>query len=152
VFDLQDKSKENHSMHRTKNTFYLGFILTSLFVIAGTTAHAAGVPQISTQMKAKIQGSMKDYIAKQTVDGKLYVFDAIQNKLLKLTFGKLHSGVAEDGGVYLTCADFTDQNGTKIDLDFMVRPAANNTYITTQTIVHAVDEKYRPYHVGDRNE
>ena len=126
-------------------------LLACLFLPAGHISHAADDPQISKQMQAKIQGTTKEYIAEQTVDGKLYVFDAVQNKLLKLTFGDLHSGIVQEGGVFLTCADFTDQDGIKVDLDFMVRPTKTG-YIATQSIVHAVNEKYRPYHVSDRNE
>ena len=92
---------------------------------------------------------MEQYITNQTIDGKLYVFDAVQNKLLELTSGKLHKRIAKDGEFYITCADYVDQDGQKVDLDFMVKTSGDKQ-VTTQTIVHAIADKYRPYHIKDR--
>lgn len=134
--------------HRPLFLFLFMLVLTSL--IASNSANAGDDRSIKGDLRKNIQYSMGEYITKQTIDGKLYVFDAVQNKLLTLTSGKPRPGIVKDGEFYLTCADYTDQDGNKIDLDFMVRKSGEK-YITTQTIVHAVDEKYRPYHVRDRN-
>jgi hypothetical protein len=123
-------------------------VLTSL--IASNSANAGDDRSIKGELRKNIQNSMEQYIKKQTIDGKLYVFDSVENELLTLTSGKLRLNIVKDGEFYLTCADYVDQKGKKIDLDFMVRKSGDK-FITTQTIVHAVDEKYRPYHVRDRN-
>ena len=130
--------------------FLFVFMLALTGLIASNSANAGDDRSIKGELRKNIQNSMGDYIAKQTIDGKLYVFDAVQNKLLTLTSGKPRPGIVKDGEFYLTCADYTDQDGNKIDLDFMVRKSGK-TFITTQTIVHAVEDKYRPYHVRDRN-
>ena len=113
-------------------------------------AHAGDDKTINGKLRSDINASMEKYITKQTIDGKLFVFDAVQNKLLELTDGKLHKNITKDGEFYITCADYTDQNGHKVDLDFLVKQSGE-VQVTTQTVVHAVNDKYRPYHVSDRN-
>jgi len=130
--------------------FLLSFLLILTSLIASNSANAGNDRSIKGELRKNIQESMEQYINKQTMDGKLYVFDAVQNKLLTLTSGKPRPGIVKDGEFYLTCADYVDRKGNKIDLDFMVRKSGDK-YITTQTIVHAVADKYRPYHVRDRN-
>lgn len=135
-------------LHRPVFLFLFLLALTSL--VLSNSANAGDDKSIKGQLRKDIHDSMERYISRQTMDGKLYVFDAVQNKLLTLTSGKLRHGIVKDGDFYLTCADYTDQDGNKIDLDFMVRKNGEE-YITSQTIVHAVDDEYRPYHVRDRN-
>ena len=130
--------------------FLLLFMLVFISLIASNSANAGDDRSIKGQLRKDIQNSMEQYVKNQTLDGNLYVFDAVQNKLLTLTSGKLRHNIVKDGDFYLTCADYTDQDGNKVDLDFMVRKSGDK-FITTQTIVHAVGDKYRPYHVRDRN-
>lgn len=134
--------------HQTFFVFLITLALASLITL--NNAYAGDDKSIKGQLRKDIHDSMQHYLSKQTMGGELYVFDAVQNKLLTLTSGKPRPGIVKDGGFYLTCADFIDQDGNKIDLDFMVMKNGNE-YITTQTIVHAVDDKYRPYHIRDRN-
>jgi len=142
--------KNTQAIPDQRPLFLFLFMLVLTGLIASNSANAGDDRSIKGELRENIQNSMEKYITKQTIDGKLYVFDAVQNKLLTLTSGKLRPGIVKDGEFYLTCADYTDQNGNKIDLDFMVRKSGK-TFITTQTIVHAVEDKYRPYHVRDRN-
>jgi len=128
--------------------FLLVFAMTCL--ILSNSAMAGDDQSIKGQLRTDITNSMVEYIKKQTIDGKLYVFDAVQNKLLVLTSGVLHKRITRDGGFYITCADYIDQDGQKVDLDFFVKTSGNKQ-ITTQTIVHAIADQYRPYHVSDRN-
>ena len=145
------KSSMYNISNKPNRLFYLLMLCLIIYAIAGPKiATAADDKSIKGQLRNDIHNSMEQYINKQTIDGKLYVFDAVQNKLLTLTSGKLRHGIVKDGGFFLTCADFTDQNGNKIDLDFMVK-SSGKTFITTQTIVHAVEGEYRPYHLRDRN-
>ena len=125
------------------------FLLVITGMAVSSSANAGDDLSIKGQLRTDITNSMEEYIAKQTIDGKLFVFDAVKNKLLELKSGKLHKRIAKDGEFYITCADYVDQDGQKIDLDFLVKTSGNKQ-ITTQTIVHAVDDKYRPYHVSDR--
>jgi len=89
---------------------------------------------------------MNDFINNQTIDGSMYIYDSVKGNLLKLKLDKLHSGIVEKGGFYVSCADFKDQNGNKVDVDFMVRPSGDK-FITTQALLHKVDGKKRKYHL-----
>ena len=130
--------------------FLLSFLLILTSLIVSNSANAGDDLSIKGELRKNIHESMEQYINKQTIDGKLYVFDAVQNKLLELKSGKLHKRISKDGEFYITCADYVDQDGQKVDLDFLVKTSGNKQ-VTTQTIVHAIDGKYRPYHVSDRN-
>lgn len=142
-------------MSTTANRSRHAVCVSILLLFISSITIAEGQSEVSGKLKKDVRNAMKNYIATQTFDNKLYVFDAVQNKLLKLTFDKLHPRVIEDGNFYISCADFTDQDGRTVDLDFMVRASTDKDkikYITTQSIVHAISGEYRPYHVGDRGE
>ena len=139
---------QDNSYRRPASVFLMIFALASLFTL--NNVYAGDDKSIKGQLRKDIHDSMQHYLNNQTIGGQLYVFDAVQNKLLTLTSGKPRPGIVKDGGFYLTCADFIDQDGNKIDLDFMVKKNGNE-FITTQTIVHAVAGQYRPYHIRDRN-
>jgi len=89
---------------------------------------------------------MTSFIKQQTIDEHLYVYDAVKGKLLQLKLVELHSGIVKKGNFYVSCADFIDQNGNKVDIDFMVRKA-NSSLITTQALVHSINGKKRQYHL-----
>ncbi len=120
-----------------------------LVLTISSVVGATEQPSITGQLRTHIQDTMQQYIANQSVDGKLFVYDAVKNKLLELTFKRLHAGVAKKGDFYVSCADFIDQDGAKVDLDFMVRPSGE-AFIATQAIVHSIEGLQRAYHVSDR--
>jgi len=109
-------------------------------------AFAADDPSIKGDLRKNVQQSMAGFIKEQTIDEHLYVYDAVKGKLLKLKLTELHVGIVKKGDFYVSCADFIDQNGNKVDIDFMVRKA-NNSLITTQALVHSVNGKKRKYHL-----
>ena len=120
-----------------------------VFLLATCTIFSAGAandPNIKGDLRSNIQQSMNNYINHQTVDGAMYVYDAIKGSLLKLKLKELHSGIVKKGDFYVSCADFIDQKGRKVDIDFMVRPSGNQL-ITTQALVHSIDGKKRKYHL-----
>jgi len=139
------------SLAKPQNSaFLLLFLLAISCLTASNLARAGDDKSIQGKLRTDIINSMENYIANQTVDGKLLVFDAVQNKLLELTAVKLHKNIARDGEFFISCADYVDQQGHKVDLDFLVK-TSGEVQVTTQTVVHAVDDMYRPYHVSDRN-
>lgn len=107
---------------------------------------AADDPNIKGDLRQNVKKSMNQYISQNTSDASLWVYDAVDGQLLKLKFVALHEGIVKKGDFYVSCADFTDQKGRKIDIDFLVRPAGNQL-IATQALVHAVDGKKRQYHL-----
>lgn len=117
-----------------------------LLALGSTTTFAADDPSIKGDLRSNIQYSMQQYIDGQSVDGKLYLYDPLKGELLKLALDELHSGIVKKGDFYVSCADFKDQNGRKIDVDFLVRKNGNRL-ITTQGIVHSVNGEKRKYHL-----
>lgn len=117
-----------------------------LFLTLATQAYAANDPKIKGDIRSNVQYSMQQFIDSNSVDGKLFLYDSNQGKLLKLKLDELHSGIVKKGDFYVSCADFKDQNGRKIDVDFLVVKNGNQL-ITTQGIVHSVNGKKRKYHL-----
>ena len=129
------------SKNRISNT-----IVGITLLCASSISFAADDPSIKGDLRTNIQQSMQTYIDGQTINGHMYLFDSHKGELLKLTLDELHSGIVKKGDFYVSCADFKDQHGRKIDVDFLVR-TTDSKYITTQGIVHSVDGKKRKYHL-----
>ncbi len=123
-------------------------VLVTLFfgTFLSFNVFAANDPSIKGQLRSNIQQSMNEFINRQSIDGYVYVYDAVKGSLLKLQLDKLHSGIVKKGDFYVSCADFKDQKGRKIDIDFMVR-SSGKAFITTQALVHSIDGKKRKYHL-----
>lgn len=121
--------------------------LTALLTLVFSSwAWAGNDASIKGDLRTNINSSMNQFIDNHTIDGALYVYDAMEGKLLKLKLDELHSGIVKKNGFYVSCADFKDQNGRKIDIDFLVRPS-DDRLITTQALVHSVNGKKRKYHL-----
>jgi hypothetical protein len=65
---------------------------------------------------------------------------------MQLKFLKLHEGIVKKGSFYVSCADFLDERGQKVDLDFLVIPDGDSLK-TVQAVVHSIDGKKRKYHL-----
>ena len=89
---------------------------------------------------------MMSFIESKMINDTYYIYDAVGGKLLELKFAKLHEGVVKKGDFYVSCADFVDKNGTKVDLDFLVIKDGDNLQ-TIQAVVHSLDGKKRKYHL-----
>jgi len=120
-------------------------MLLTAFTFSGAS-FSADDPSIKGDLRKHVQQSMAGFIKEQTIDEHLYIYDAVKGKLLKLKLAELHSGIVKKGDFYVSCADFIDQNGNKVDIDFMVRES-NNSLITTQALVHSINGKKRQYHL-----
>ncbi len=133
-------------MTRRKAPRSLRWIATGLLLslAMSSLATAEDDPSIKGQLRQNIQTSMKSFIRSETIDGTFYLYDPVEGKLLRLKFGKLHEGIVGKGDFYVSCADFVDQNGRKVDVDMLVRDSAGKL-ITTQAIVHAVNGSKRQY-------
>ncbi|MDH5231963.1 MAG: hypothetical protein OEZ58_17310 [Gammaproteobacteria bacterium] len=103
-------------------------------------------PSIKGNLRSTIQGAMHQFIKTQSINNELMLFDEKEGKVLRLSLDKLHDGIVKKSSFYVSCADFKDQAGRKIDIDFLVR-AKGDDMIATQAIVHSVDGKKRKYHL-----
>ena len=125
--------------------FFRMLIVTVLGGV-GAVVFAANDPSISGDLRSNVRYSMKHYIDQNIVDGRLYLYDAVDGHLLKLSLDELHTGIVKKGDYYVSCADFTDQQGRRVDVDFLVRPKGD-LLLTTQALVHSVAGKKRAYHL-----
>jgi hypothetical protein len=117
-----------------------------LFIAATTVAFAADDPSIKDPLRTNIKASMMSFIESTMINDTYYIYDAVGGKLLALKFAKLHEGVVKKGDFYVSCADFVDKKGTKVDLDFLVIKDGDNLQ-TIQAVVHSLDGKKRKYHL-----
>ena len=118
----------------------------SLSMVAATVALAADDPSIKGPLRTNIKASMMSFIESTMINDTYYIYDAVGGKILELKFAKLHEGVVKKGDFYVSCADFVDKKGTKVDLDFLVIKDGDNLQ-TVQAVVHSLDGKKRKYHL-----
>lgn len=110
------------------------------------TITAADDPSIKGELREDIKASMMSFIDSNMINDKYYIYDAVGGKLLDLKFAKLHEGIVKKGDFYVSCADFIDNNGTKVDIDFLVIKDGD-TLKTIQAVVHSLDGEKRKYHL-----
>lgn len=130
----------------TRTRPLLAVLLVLAFALPTTVAFAADDPSIEGALRAGIQASMKAHIEAGTVDGVYHHYDPVDGHLLHLTKANLHDGIVKKGDFYVSCADFVDQNGRSIDIDFLVVDAGSEMR-TLQALVHKVEGDKRPYDV-----
>ncbi len=123
----------------------LNSIIFGTFLIS-MTSFAADDPTIKGNLRTNISQAMSQYVEDQTIDGKIDLYDAVDGKLLSLTFDSLHAGIVKKEGFFVSCADFMDQQDRLIDIDFLVKQSGN-TLKVTQAIVHSIDGEERVYHL-----
>ena len=132
------------ALHKT-----LVWTLAALFsssIAAAIVAFAADDPSIKGPLRTNIKASMMSFIESTMINDTYYIYDAVGGKILELKFAKLHEGVVKKGDFYVSCADFVNKNGTKVDLDFLVIKDGHNLQ-TIQAVVHSLDGKKRKYHL-----
>jgi hypothetical protein len=120
--------------------------LGALLLALAPPAAAADDPAIKGQLRTNIQSAMNGFVEEQTVDGVLRLYDPVDGRLLELKSYELHSGIVRKGDFYVSCADFVDAGGQKIDVDFLVIQDGDSLMVT-QGIVHSVDGVKREYHL-----
>ena len=85
--------------------------------------------------KKLVQGAMENFIrGKLSSQGGLY-----EIKGVKAEFDYLHSGVKEDGSLFVSCADFKAGNDV-YDIDYYVKNT-DGKYIVVKEIFHKKNEK-----------
>lgn len=122
-------------------------LAVTIFVFgASNSLLAADDPSIQGETRSNTQKAMSEHIKENTYDDKYIIYDAVTGDLLRLDFKQLHEGIVKKGDFYVSCADFTDGQGRKYDLDFLVVNNGGN-FDVYEAIVHKVDGDKRKYHV-----
>jgi hypothetical protein len=132
------------SLHKT--IIWTLAAIFSLAIVATGIVTAADDPSIKGALREDIKASMMSFIDGTMISDNYYIYDAVGGQLLELKFAKLHEGIVKKGNFYVSCADFIDENGSKVDLDFLVIKDGDN-FKTIQAVVHSLDGKKRKYHL-----
>lgn len=119
-----------------------------ILLTASIFVFAADDPSIKGKVREGVTKAMENHIQDHMVDGKYFIYDAALNKLRVLKFEKLHSGIVKKGNFYVSCADFSDDQGLKYDLDYFVLQDGKK-FKFIQAIVHKVNGDKRPYSLVD---
>jgi len=134
-------------MKRVFKSFLILIVLAYFSLSAvSTSAWAGDDPSIKGALREGIKAGMKSYIDNRMINSTFYIYDAVEGKLIRLKFLKLHEGIVNKGNFYVSCADFRDERGQKVDLDFLVIPDGDSLK-TIQAVVHSIDGKKRKYHL-----
>ena len=106
-------------------------------------------PGVATNHRDAIQKAMAMHIEKvteQNDNGMYPVFDPDTKTVVQLKFKEFHDSVEIKGRktpYFVSCADFTTEDGTLYDLDFLVSPQ----YGIVGTLVHSKNGEYISYEI-----
>jgi hypothetical protein len=128
----------------------LALALALTCVLPAATAFAGDDPSIQGKTRQGIQAAMTSFIASHDVgDHTMLHYDPVTGELLRLKLVELHEGIVRKGHFYVSCADFQDEDGGVVDIDFLVVPSGDD-FRVNQAIVHKADGEKRAYHVEQR--
>lgn len=120
-------------MNKFKTTVALLTLVTGL-------SFAGNDPSIKGAERMSVATAMKSHIDYHIIDGKYLIYDAASNVMRSLTFATLHDGIVKKGDFYVSCADFLDDKGNKLDLDFLI-VKQDEDYKFVQSLVHKVGDR-----------
>ena len=115
----------------------LRIILVFMMLAFTFDAFGADDPSIKGEKRASIQKAMAEHIEENSVDGRYILYDAVDDKLLKLKLDGLHEGIVQKSDYYVSCADFVTATGQFYDLDFLVVEEGGK-FKALQGVVHKV--------------
>ncbi len=117
-------------------------ILASLcaagLMLMAVAVSAADDPSIRGTLRPQIWEIIDDYLVTQMPDGTMRLYDPIENRVLRLEITALPERVVRKGDFYVGSADCVDQDGRKIDVNFLVLQTEKPMQVT-QAIVHKID-------------
>ena len=135
-----------HRNGRNANWNWIGPAPLACLLLAPFAATGGDDPSIPGEVRAGVRSAMYEFVAGQTIDGRVLHFDAVDDELRRLRFSKLHEGIVKKGEFYIACADFVNEKDAVVDLDLLVR-REDDSFRMIQAIVHAVSGKKRKYHL-----
>jgi len=121
-------------------------ILAVQFMWAGWALADMGIAE---SHRDAIQTAMKNHIkdvSEKNGNGMFPIFNPDQRTVVQLKFDQFHDSVEIKGRnfpYFISCADFTDKNGVKYDLDFLV---SKNHHVVA-VLVHAINNKKTQYDI-----
>ncbi len=102
------------------------------------TEHPAGKAATTADIDKAIRAHIDDTTKKN--NGKFPVKDDVLKKTWALTLDRVHSDKLTplDANNYFACVDFKADDGTKVDVDFFLKPKGDNLEVT-DTSVHKIN-------------
>ena len=120
-------------------------VLVTFLLFSATDILFAGDDQsIKGAKRTNTQKAMSEHIDQNILNGNYVIYDAVSQKLRSLQFKELHKGIVKKGDFYVSCADFTDSDGNKFDLDFFVAEKDGKFHVQ-QAFVHKINGEKRHY-------
>ena len=116
------------------------------FMWAGWALADSGI--VETHRDA-IQTAMANHIkdvSEKNGNGMFPIYNPAQRTVVQLKFDRFHDSVEIKGRNYpyfISCADFTDKNGVKYDLDFLV----SKNHEVVAVLIHAINNKKTSYDI-----
>ena len=108
-------------------------IAIAFTVLTVTPARAGG--KVAQEDRVALQLALMEYVDAKTFDGRFLHFDAEQKELLGLYPANLHPMIVPATGFYFLCADFRDDQGGKVDVDF-VATKTESGFRVIQTMIN----------------
>jgi hypothetical protein len=138
------RSVKMRSGYLVKIIFFISIIAV---VFSINLLFAADDPSIKGELRLDIHKSMNTFIETHTVDENFYLYDAVNGRLLRLKFDKLHEGIVKKDDFYVSCADFIDpRNNKKVDVDFLVIDD-KGALKTLEAVLHKYGTNKYKYHL-----
>ncbi len=101
-----------------------------LAVWPGYPGHAQ---ELDVQTRVELQRTLEQYVNAKTEDGIYPFFDVEAGEARRLTLKKLHPVIFQKQRYYLMCADFIDEGGSDVLVDYIVRKRGAQ-YIVEQEV------------------
>ena len=106
----------------------------ALALVFSAPLAAMGEQTLSIGDKAALQAVMQHHIDRQLVDGAYLQLDFETGKVRKLHPVSAHPMILHLGNHFVLCADFKDDGGRSVNIDFYVA-RKGNMHVVFQTVV-----------------
>ena len=109
-------------------------ILALVLTVLGLQPAQAG-QKLDQEDRVALQLALMAFVDSKTFDGRFLHFDAERKELLGLYPANLHPMIVPGTGFYFLCADFRDDQGGKVDVDFVATRTAGG-FRVIQTMIN----------------
>lgn len=98
----------------------LARILVLAALLAGPASAVKADGKITPQARMNLQLALMDYISERAPTGAFTYLDPVRKQLVALRFTHLHPVILPFDDYYVLCADFRAEDGTHVELDFLL--------------------------------
>lgn len=106
----------------------------ALTLVLSSPLAVMGEQTLSIGDKAALQAVMQHHIERQLVDGAFLQMDFVTGQVRRLHPGSAHPMILHLGEYFVLCADFKDDDGRSVNIDFYIA-RKGNMHVVFQTVV-----------------